>query len=177
VDRPHNSDGLYATVAGHVKHESAEDEKARGHGAQHVRARGLALKGFKRPAKATGLTRVLTGPDEPLEPLYALRRGDSPSPAVPGADAARDSRQDRGDKFQILSDSVALGFHDSPKVWAFLRIAREARKPRFYSIHEFAPSITLGFQGYLAGTVRPSPAYLSTTARCSGRPSGTRAGP
>jgi hypothetical protein len=103
VDRPHNSDELYATVAGHEKHESAVDEKARGHGAQHVRARGLALKGFKRPAKATGLTRVLTGPDEPLEPLYAPRRGDSPSPAVPGADAARDSRQDRGDKFQILS--------------------------------------------------------------------------
>ena len=34
----HNSDGLYATVSGHEKHESPIDEKACGHGSQHVRA-------------------------------------------------------------------------------------------------------------------------------------------
>ena len=35
---PHNSDRLYATVSGHEKHESPIDEKACGHGSQHVRA-------------------------------------------------------------------------------------------------------------------------------------------
>lgn len=58
MDRPHNSNGFYATVAGNEKHESAVDEKARGHGGQYVRARGLALEGFERPAEAMGLARV-----------------------------------------------------------------------------------------------------------------------
>lgn len=58
MDRPHNSDGPYAAVAGNEKPESAVDEKARGHGGQHVRARGLALEGFERPAEAMGLARV-----------------------------------------------------------------------------------------------------------------------